>query len=87
MSYGCMSNTQNTDNLQSVFSLFDSNVHMATVLGVGPSAVSEMKRRNSIPVEYWPAIVSFAPSRGSDLSFERLVFMTNDAREKAKERA
>lgn len=80
-----MSNTHNTTDLQSVFSLFDSNVHMATVLGVGPSAVSEMKRRNSIPVEYWPAIVDFAGV--SKLTFEQLVFMSKAAREAAKEAA
>lgn len=67
-------------DLQSVFSAFGSNVKLASVLRVGPSAVSEMKRRNNIPVEYWPSIVDAARDMGiADLTMERMAFMSAEA--------
>lgn len=72
-------NTPITD-LQSVFAAFGSNVKLASALGVGPSAVSEMKRRNNIPVEYWPALVEAA--RGidrPDLTMEKMAFISAEA--------
>jgi len=67
-------------DLQSVFTAFGSNVKLASVLRVGPSAVSEMKRRNNIPVEYWPSIVDAARDLGlSELTMERMAFMSAEA--------
>lgn len=72
-------NTPITD-IKGVFSAFVSNVKLASVLHVGPSAVSEMKRRNNIPVEYWPAIVDAARDIGrDDLTMEKLAFMSAEA--------
>lgn len=67
-------------DLQSVFAAFGSNVKLASVLRVGPSAVSEMKRRNNIPVEYWPSLVDGAREIGrSDLTMERMAFLSAEA--------
>jgi hypothetical protein len=55
---------------------FGGNTSFADVLGKRPSTVSEMKRRSSIPVEYWPRIVEAAEQKGiSGLSYETLVQM------------
>lgn len=67
-------------DLQSVFAAFGSNVKLASVLNVGPSTVSEMKRRNNIPVEYWPSIIDAARDMGqADLTMERLAFISAEA--------
>lgn len=68
-----------------VFNIFKTNVKLAEVLRVGPSTVSEMKRRNSIPVEYWPELVSAAKEIGrGDLTLERLALISAEA---AKQRS
>lgn len=67
-------------DLQSVFAAFGSNVKLASVLRVGPSAVSEMKRRKNIPVEYWPDLVAGARLIGrSELTMERMAFISAEA--------
>lgn len=68
------------NDLQSVFAAFGSNVRLANVLRVGPSAVSEMKRRNNIPVEYWPTIVGAAREIGLvGLTMEKMAFISAEA--------
>ena len=42
---------------------------MARVLDVGISTASEMKRRKSIPVKYWPKLVD----AGEGITYEQLV--------------
>lgn len=75
-----MSNITHITDLPSVFALFGSNVKLAEALSVGPSTVSEMKRRNSIPVEYWPALVDAARSLGAnDLTIERMAIVSAEA--------
>jgi hypothetical protein len=55
---------------------FGGNTSFAEVLGKRPSTVSEMKRRGSVPVEYWPRIVAAAQQLGMQgLSYEALVQM------------
>lgn len=72
-------NTPITD-IQGVFTAFGSNVKLAVILNVGPSAVSEMKRRNNIPVEYWPTLVGAAREIGRDeLTMEKMAFMSAQA--------
>lgn len=64
-------------HITDVFEAFETNVALAGVLGVGPSTVSEMKRRKSIPVEYWPRIVGEAKKNGWEhLTFEKLAIMS-----------
>lgn len=78
-------------NIPDVFNIFVSNVEMADALSVGTSTVSEMKRRKSIPVEYWPALVDAARGKGrEDLTLEKLAIISADAarrRKMAKEAA
>lgn len=67
-------------DLQSVFAAFGSNVKLASVLNVGPSAVSEMKRRKNIPVEYWPALVDGAREIGRpELTMEKIAVISAEA--------
>ena len=42
----------------------------------GVSTASEMRRRGSIPVEYWQRLVDIAPQKGAPgLTYEKLVAM------------
>lgn len=67
-------------NVGDIFELFGGNAAVARVLGVGPSTASEMKRRESIPVEYWPALVDAAKHLGNDdLSLERIAIIMAEA--------
>lgn len=43
---------------------FGGNTRFAEIIGKAPSTASEMKRRRSIPVDYWPAIIAAAPAYG-----------------------
>lgn len=43
---------------------FGGNAAFAAVIGKAPSTASEMKRRGSIPVDYWPAVISAAADKG-----------------------
>lgn len=53
---------------------FGGNTAFAAVLGARHSSTaSEMKRRNSIPVRHWPAIIAAAAERGIPLSYDDLV--------------
>ena len=46
---------------------------VARIISVGQSTASEMKRRRSIPVEYWPAIVGSDRGREKAITNDRLV--------------
>ncbi|MDO6966948.1 carph-isopro domain-containing protein [Rhizobium alvei] len=54
------------ETVDDIVSVLGGNASMARVICKGPSAVSEMKRRDSIPVEYWPAIVAECATLGRD---------------------
>jgi len=41
------------------------NASVSREIGVKPSAVSEMKRRNSIPPRYWSDLIAMAKERGA----------------------
>jgi DNA-binding transcriptional regulator YdaS (Cro superfamily) len=57
-----------------IINVLGGNAKVADFLGVGPSTVSEMKRRDSIPVEYFPAIMKAAEKSGvKALTLEKLV--------------
>lgn len=50
--------------------------HGQPSIKVTPSGAGEMKRRQSIPVDYWIALVAFARSLGVTwLTYEALTFM------------
>lgn len=44
-------------DINSIFSDLGGPGKVADLLGVKPSAASEMKRRKSVPVRYWPKLV------------------------------
>ena len=59
-----------------VFEKFEKTSAVAEALGVKLSAASEMRRRSSIPVRYWPTLVDAARQRGfEELTYEKLVAM------------
>ncbi|MCF2522342.1 hypothetical protein [Bradyrhizobium sp. G127] len=50
--------------------------HGRPAVKVSPSGAGEMKRRQSIPVDYWIALVEFARSRNVTwLTYEALTFI------------
>lgn len=56
-----------------IFDEIGGSGQMARALDVKPSAASEMKRRGSIPVRYWPQLVEACRARGVDVTYEQLV--------------
>jgi hypothetical protein len=42
-------------------------------IGVGTSTASEMKRRRSIPVQYWPSVISAAETVGKTITPDDLM--------------
>lgn len=70
----------NMKNVESIISDLGGNSVVAGWLNVGASTVSEMKRRKSIPVEYWPGLISLSSDKGGSLTNDVLV----DAHTKAK---
>jgi predicted fused transcriptional regulator/phosphomethylpyrimidine kinase len=61
------------ETVHNIFDTFGGSSAVAKALGVGQSTASEMKRRASIPVKYWPALVEAASEQGlNDITVERL---------------
>lgn len=52
---------------------------VSRILGVGFTTASEMKRRGSIPVKYWPTLVAACREDGLEVSYEQLVAMHAEA--------
>lgn len=72
--------------IRSVPELFDrlgGPAAVARLIGKPASTASEMKRRGSIPVEYWPTIIGAAVSKEIDLSAEKMLQL-HHAREAAE---
>ena len=51
---------------------------VAKVLNVGSSTVSEMRRRGSIPVKWWPALIQ--SERGKEIGLNAYVLMVANAK-------
>lgn len=47
-------------NVGDIFSDLGGLSAVGRIIGKGPSTVSEMKRRNSVSVEYWPTLIAAA---------------------------
>lgn len=47
----------NMDSVDDIFEYFGGPAKVARHLGVGPSTASEMRRRQSIPVEHWDMLL------------------------------
>jgi len=62
--------------VQTLFNELGGPTAVGRIIGVKPSTASEMKRRGSIPVEYWPRLIAGAETvAGSNLTYENLVLM------------
>ncbi len=44
--------------IDALFEAFGSIKHFAELVGCGYEAARQMRRRGSIPVQYWPAVVA-----------------------------
>ncbi|RUW98316.1 MAG: hypothetical protein EOS71_00410 [Mesorhizobium sp.] len=60
-------------NVGDIFDELGGTGAVARIIEVKHSAASEMKRRNSIPVRYWPLLVTGAQARGVELDNDVLV--------------
>lgn len=47
-------------NVGEIFDSFGGLTAVGRIISKGPSTVSEMKRRNSVGVEYWPTLIDAA---------------------------
>lgn len=57
-----------------IIGLWLSTADFAAAIGVDYNQAKLMRRRNSIPVEYWPEVVADAQRRGfAGISYETLV--------------
>lgn len=51
-----------------LFDVLGGPAEVSRWLGVGMSTATEMKRRKSIPVKYWPRIISLALKKNCGLT-------------------
>jgi hypothetical protein len=59
------------DTVSDIFDALDGPAALGRALGVNPSTASEMKRRGTIPGEYWALLVEHARAIGrDDISYE-----------------
>ncbi|QUS40596.1 hypothetical protein RPMA_18440 [Tardiphaga alba] len=64
------------NTIDEVFAAFSGTSAFAAALGLNLSTASEMRRRSSIPVRYWPKLVDAARERAIDgITFDTLVAM------------
>lgn len=68
------------DTVDDVFKAFGGPTALARAIGVKVSAASEMRRRCSIPVGYWPLLVMAAKDSGvPGINYDRLVAIHQEA--------
>lgn len=61
-------------SVQHIFTALGGPTKVARILDVGFTTASEMKRRGSIPVKYWPRLVEACEAEGVEgVSYEQLV--------------
>ena len=60
-------------DIHKIFDKLDGPGKVAELLGVKPSAASEMKRRKSVPVKYWPKLVIACNEAGLTINYATLV--------------
>lgn len=66
--------------VSTIFQSLGGPTKVARVLGVGFTTASEMKRRGSIPVKYWPKLVAACEAEGIEtVTYERLVEIHSEA--------
>lgn len=72
------------NSVDDVFTAFGGPTTVARALALkSVSTASEMRRRRSIPVDYWQRLVEVAPDFGvAGLTYEKLVSMHTSASER-----
>lgn len=61
-------------NVSDIIQKLGGNAAVARELGLKPSAVSEMRRRGSIPAKYWAGIIRIAETKKlRQLNADRLI--------------
>lgn len=71
-----MSDQHPLSTVPGLIDAFGGATAFAAVIGKIPSTASEMKRRGSIPVDYWPTLVAASTGRPfGPLTYEHLVGM------------
>lgn len=66
------------NTIADIFNTLGGTTATAKALEVKLSAASEMKRRGSIPVRYWPLVIEALEGVGSPVSYEQLVVLHTD---------
>lgn len=66
----CLSNM---NTISDIIETLGGNAALAADLKTGASTVSEMKRRGSIPVKHWPALLQRAQGMGVELTEKQLM--------------
>jgi hypothetical protein len=62
------------NTVEDIFTNFGGTSSFAGAMGLKLSAASEMRRRRSIPVKYWPRLVEVAHERSiRDITYDALV--------------
>lgn len=61
------------NSLRDLVGEFGGTTAFAAAIQVNVSTASEMKRRGSIPVRYWPSLIAAAEERGLALTYDTLV--------------
>lgn len=75
--YAC--NFDSMKNVGDIFQALGGLTAVARIINKGPSTVSEMKRRNSVAVDYWPTLVAAANDAAIAARDKRDAFvLTND---------
>jgi hypothetical protein len=71
------------ERFASIIDAFGGAGALAQILGLRDSHVRTMRARNSIPVEYWPALITAAADRGvPGVTFETMARLAAAKREK-----
>lgn len=61
------------DSVDAIFEKLGGTTAVARAIDVKPSAASEMRRRASIPVRYWPRLIAAAAGEGIIITNDELV--------------
>jgi hypothetical protein len=72
---------QKIETIPDLFYVFGGKSSFARLLGVRPSTVSEMSRRNSIPIKYWPTIIN--SEKGQELMISSYILLRLNLGDKA----
>lgn len=66
-------------NIDQIFMDLGGTGKVAKFLGVKPSSASEMRRRGSVPVKYWPALVAACDEQNVEgINYATLVSLHSD---------